>query len=387
MSKRKVCVVVTARTSYTKIKPILYALKEKKNIEIQIVCAASAVLNKYGEVDKIIEKDGFKVNERVFMIIESESLLTTAKTAGMGIIEFSGAFNRLDPDLVLVMADRYEVLSAAIAASYQNIPLAHVQGGEISGNIDEKVRHAITKLADIHFPATKRARDIIIQLGEEPSKVFLTGCPSTDITEQIVQNGELDFKFYDKYSVVGSEPILDDNFIIVMQHPDTTEYSKSRSQVTETLKAVHHSGKNAIWFWPNSDAGSDELSKGIRSYRENFDPENIGFIKNMEPNDFLKLLYMSNGILGNSSVGIRECSYLGIPSVNIGNRQNNRERGPNVLDVEEFESSKIKNAIHTHLKGRIEKSELYGNGDAGKRIADILSKVPYSYTKSLQIHI
>lgn len=384
MSRRKVCVVVTARTSYTKIKPILDALKEKDNIEIQIVCAASAVLNKYGEVDKIIEMDGFQVNERVFMIIESETLLTTAKTAGMGVIEFSGAFNRLKPDIVLVMADRYEVLSAAIAASYQNIPLAHVQGGEVSGNIDEKVRHAITKLADIHFPATKRARDIIIQLGEETSKVFLTGCPSTDITEQIIQKGELDFNFYNKYSVVGAEPILDDNFIIIIQHPDTTEYSKSRSQVTETLKAVHETQKKAIWFWPNSDAGSDEVSKGIRAYRENYDPKNIGFIKNMEPYDFLRLLYMSDGILGNSSVGIRECSYLGIPSVNIGNRQKNRERGPNVLDVDEFVASKIKNAIHSHLNGQIGKSKLYGNGDAGKKIADVLSEVTYSFTKSLQ---
>ena len=147
---RKICVVLTARTSYTKIKPILVAFKKDKSIDLQIVLAASALLDKYGNTDKMVTEDDFKINEKVFMTIESESLLNSAKSTGLGIIEFSGVFNRLKPDLVLVMADRFEVISAAISAAYQNIPLGHIQGGEVSGNIDEKVRHAITKLADFH---------------------------------------------------------------------------------------------------------------------------------------------------------------------------------------------------------------------------------------------
>ena len=169
---RKICVVITARTSYTKIKPILYHLNKKKSIKLQIVLAASAVLDKYGKVDDIVKNDGFPVDEKIYMLIESESLLNTSKSTGIGIIEFSSAFNRLKPDLVLVMADRFEVISAAISAAYQNIPLAHIQGGEVSGNIDEKVRHAISKLADYHFPSTLRSKKWLIKMGENSENVF-----------------------------------------------------------------------------------------------------------------------------------------------------------------------------------------------------------------------
>src|SRR5438874_2713018 len=152
---RRVTVVLTARTSYTKIKPILVALSGDSRVQLDVVCAASALLDRYGRVERTVEKDGFRISERIHMVLEAETLLTSAKSTGMGVIEFAGAFDRLRPDVVLLMADRYEVLAPAIAATYQNIPLAHVQGGEVSGNIDEKVRHAITKLSDVHFASTE----------------------------------------------------------------------------------------------------------------------------------------------------------------------------------------------------------------------------------------
>lgn len=379
---RKVCVVITARTSYTKIKPILVALKANPHVELQIVCAASAVLDRYGKVELTIEKDGFRISERIYMILEAETLLTSAKSAGMGVIEFAGAFDRLKPDVVLLMADRYEVIAPAIAASYQNIPLAHVQGGEVSGNIDEKVRHAITKLADLHFPATERARDWLIRMGERPEAVFCTGCPSTDLAKEVIENPTMDFDVYEKYGGVGDKPDLVNGFIVVMHHPVTTEYADARKQVSETLHAVSELNRPVLWFWPNPDAGSDDTSKMIRSFRENQPSSWLHFIKNMEPADFLRLLYASEGIVGNSSVAIRECSYLGVPAINIGSRQANRERGPNVVDVL-HDRHEIKSAIKSHLNGRVKRTNLYGQGDAGKKIADVVSSVSLSFYKSI----
>jgi UDP-hydrolysing UDP-N-acetyl-D-glucosamine 2-epimerase len=379
---RKVSVVLTARTSYTKIKPILVALKANPQVQLEIICAASALLDRYGKVERTVEKDGFRISERIHMVLEAETLLTSAKSAGMGVIEFAGAFDRLRPDVVLLMADRYEVLAPAIAASYQNIPLAHVQGGEVSGNIDEKVRHAITKLADLHFPATERARDWLIRMGERSETVFCTGCPSTDLAKEVLESPAMDFDVYRKYGGVGHTPDLSDGFIVVMQHPVTTEYADAGAQVAETLQAVATLSGPVLWFWPNSDAGGDETSKAIRAFRENHDPKHIHFIKNMEPADFLRLLVASNGIVGNSSVAIRECSYLGVPAIDIGSRQSNRERGPNVRNVG-YDRVEIGRAIREHLNRRVPSSTLYGHGDAGQKIADLVATVPLSFYKSI----
>lgn len=379
---RKVCVVLTARTSYTKIKPILTALKASKDVDLQVVCAASAVLERFGRVEKTVERDGFTINEKIYMILEAETLLTTAKSTGVGLIEFAGAFDRLRPDVVVVMADRYEVLAPAIAACYQNIPLAHVQGGEVTGNIDEKVRHAITKLADLHFPATKRAKEWLIRMGENSNNIYCTGCPSTDLAKDVVQNPVMDFDVYSKHGGVGACPDLAQGFIVVMQHPVTTEFKDARIQVSETLHAIRELNQPTLWFWPNPDAGSDDTSKMIRAFREHHDLNNIHFIKNMLPADFLRLLYASDGIIGNSSVAIRECSYLGVPAINIGSRQANRERGVNVIDVD-YDKTQIKQAVLKHFNGRVEKTTLYGNGDAGKKIADVLATAPLTYVKSI----
>lgn len=383
MKKRKICVILTARTSYAKIKPILDSIKGHKDLELQIVCAASAVLERYGHTDKMVEQDGFVISERVFMILEGETLLTSAKAAGIGVVEFSGAFDRLQPDAVLVMADRFEIIAAAIAASYLNIPLIHVQGGEVSGNIDEKVRHAVTKLADIHFPATKKAAQNIINMGESRNKVFCTGCPSVDLAREVLDNPDLDFDVYEKYGGVGSSPDLSNGYYIVMQHPVTTEYADARQQIEKTLNAMSKIDKPVVLFWPNVDAGGNEVSKGIRSFRENKKPTHMHFIKNMEPKDFLKFLNSSSGIVGNSSVAIREASYLGVPAVNIGSRQNARERGSNVCDVN-YNSEEIYNAVIRHCGKKIKQSTIYGSGNAGEQIADILATVELSFKKTLQ---
>lgn len=379
---RKICVVLTARTSYAKIQPILQAVKDNKDLELQVVCAASAVLERYGNTDKMVERDGFTINERVYNVLEGETLLTSAKATGIGIVEFSGTFHRLKPDAVLVMADRYEILSAAIAAAYLNIPLVHVQGGEVSGNIDEKVRHAVTKLADIHFPATKKAAKNIVRMGENPEKVFHVGCPSIDLARTVVEDPALGFDLYKKYGGVGETPDLSGGYYIVMQHSVTTEPEEGRKQIEQTLRAMNRVDKPVLWFWPNVDAGGDDVSKGIRSFRENEKPDHMHFIKNMSPPDFMRVLYGSLGIIGNSSVAIREASFLGTPAVNVGSRQNARERGPNVVDVG-YNENEIYNAVIKHCGGKSKSSPLYGEGNAGQKIADILAITPLSFTKTL----
>lgn len=379
---RRVCVVITARPSYSRIRSALEALNARDDIELQVVAAASALLDRYGCVVDEIERDGFKIASKVYMVLEGEQPLTMAKTTGIGMIELATALDNLDPDFVVTIADRHETLATAVAAAYMNIPLVHIQGGEITGSIDEKVRHAITKLSDYHLVSTKQAAERVIRMGEEPETVIVTGCPSIDIAAQVLERPELDFDPMKKYGGVGPQLDLSNDYMVVLQHSVTTEHELARSQVQETLHAVTDFGIPTIWFWPNPDAGSDGTSRGIRSFRESHGRSNLHFFKNMAPMDFLRLIYHSRCLVGNSSVGIRECSFLGVPVVNIGSRQMGRDRGANVLDTG-YERTAIADAIQTQsAKGRLVSDPLYGDGKAGGRIASALARIePRTYKR------
>jgi UDP-hydrolysing UDP-N-acetyl-D-glucosamine 2-epimerase len=379
----KICVVVTARPSYSRIKTALRAIDAHPELELQLVIAASALLERYGTAINYIEKDGFTVAAKVFNILEGENLTAQAKTTGLGILELSSVFERLNPDAVVTVADRFETMATAIAASYMNIPLVHIQGGEVTGNIDEKVRHAITKLADLHLVASEDARNRVIKMGENPEKVINTGCPSIDIAKEMISMSQLSFDPFQKYGGVGSMIDIHDGYLVVMQHPVTTEYSDSKKHVLETLHAIHQLNIPTFWFWPNVDAGADGTSKGMRSFREKHNPQNIHFFKNMEPTDFLELLYHSKCLIGNSSVGVRECAYLGVPVVNIGSRQGGRERGQNIIDVD-YNKDEIKAAIHKQIQhGRYDNDLIYGSGESGVMIADVLSKAEFTFDKKI----
>ncbi|WP_348655458.1 UDP-N-acetylglucosamine 2-epimerase [uncultured Roseivirga sp.] len=385
MNKRRICVVVTARPSYSRIKTAMLAMKEHPEIELQVVLAASSLLERYGNASRIIEKDGFDIAARVYNVLEGENLTSSARTTGVGIIELASVFERLSPHAVVTIADRFETMATAVAASYMNIPLIHIQGGEVTGNIDEKVRHAVSKLSDVHLVASENARARLIKMGEDPKMIFNTGCPSIDIARMVSEcnvsglvNG-----FDAKYGGVGKPVDYKSPYAVVMQHPVTTEYEKSRSQVELTLNVMESLNIPVIWFWPNVDAGSDGTSKGIRAFRERSSQNKFYFLKNMEPVDFLALLKNSMVLVGNSSVGIRECAYLGVPVVNIGSRQNGRVRGTNVIDVEhDFES--LKSAILKQIAhGPYSASHLYGDGYSGQRIAEILAKVDLTINKQI----
>ena len=385
MSKRKICVVVTARPSYSRIKTALKAIKDHPDLELQLIVAASALLGRYGSAVNYIEKDGFDITAKVFNILEGENLTAAAKSTGIGILELSTIFENHKPDMVVTVADRFETIATAIAASYMNIPLVHIQGGEVTGNIDEKVRHAITKLADLHLVASPKAKERVIKMGENPSRVHMTGCPSIDIADDVLQNSALDFDPLKKYSGVGAKIELKRGYLVVMQHPVTTEYNESRKQIEQTLFAIAELNIPTLWFWPNVDAGSDGTSKGLRAFREHHPEQakHIHFFKNMEPYDFLRVLKSSLMLIGNSSVGIRECAYLGIPVINIGSRQNGRERGRNVIDTG-YSTEEIIQGIRQHLRnGHFESDMIYGDGQAGNRIANILSTCEIGIEKVL----
>jgi len=238
-------------------------------------------------------------------------------------------------------------------------------------------------LADYHFVASENAKQRVIQLGENEAVVFNTGCPSIDIAQEVSKHSSLTFNPYEKYGGVGSQPDLSNGYIVVMQHPVTNEYQDSRKHIEATLRAIQTINKPTLWFWPNVDAGADGTSSGIRSFREKYKMENVHFFKNMEGDDFLNLLNASLCLIGNSSVGIRECAYLGVPVVNIGSRQNRRDRGENVVDVS-YDENEIVAAITSILsQNNRSKSNVYGGGDAGEKIALLLKELPLQFHKTI----
>ncbi|MBN1849820.1 MAG: UDP-N-acetylglucosamine 2-epimerase (hydrolyzing) [Deltaproteobacteria bacterium] len=379
--KRRICVVVNSRANYGRIKSVLLAVREQENLTLQIIVGASALLHRFGEVDKIILRDGFTPNATVYSILEGETPTTMAKSTGMAIMELSTLFENLKPDIVITVADRFETMATAIAASYMNICLAHTQGGEVTGSIDESVRHAVTKLSHLHFTATERATEYVIRMGEDPETVFFTGCPAIDLVAKL--DLTLPQDIFIRYMGVGPALDPDKPYLVVLQHPVTTEYGRGFAQINESLRAIASIKMQTVWLWPNVDAGSDEVSKGLRMFREKHNPGYIHFYRNFSPEDYGRLIYNSACLVGNSSSALREGSYLGVPAVNIGTRQLGRENGENVMHVD-HDAKAIEKAIKKQLdRGRYRSSSLFGDGHAGEKIAKILSETEISIQKKL----
>lgn len=370
---KKICVVVGSRANYSSIKSVMAAVREHPALELQLVVAASALLDRYGSVVNLIEKDGFEPSARIYMLIEGETPATMAKSTGVGLMELPTVFERLQPDVVLTVGDRFETMATTLAAAYMNIPVAHTMGGEVSGTIDESIRHAVTKFAHIHFPASKEAAERIVKLGEPEDTVHLVGCPRIDLVAEILKtaNGNLDEHLFDLG--VGSKLDISQPFILVSQHPVTTEYGEGERQIAATLEAVRETGLSAIVLWPNADAGSEDIARGIRKLRERHQDEKMHFFKNLPTATYVQLMARTACLVGNSSSGIREGAYIGTPVVNIGTRQIMRERGANVIEVP-HDKDAILGAIRTQLThGRYDMEPIYGDGTAGRRIAEILA--------------
>jgi UDP-hydrolysing UDP-N-acetyl-D-glucosamine 2-epimerase len=381
MAKRRICIVVNSRANYGRIKSVLRAIQEHPDLELQLVLGASALLYRFGNARDVIERDGFSAVASVYTIVEGETPTTMAKSTGLGIIELATQFENLKPDAVLTVDDRCETIAAAIAAAYMTIPLVHTQGGEVTGSIDESVRHAVTKLAHVHFPATERAAENVIRLGEDPGTVFMSGCPSIDLIADL--DLRLPDDLFDRYKGVGAPIDPKSPYLVVLQHPVTTEYGRGFDQIVETLAAVRATGMQAAWLWPNVDAGSDDVSKGLRVARERGEAERIHFYRNFSPEDYARLIANAACLVGNSSSALREGAYLGVPAVNVGTRQNGREHGRNVVHAM-YGRKAIEEAIRAQLRhGTYECDKMFGDGRAGEFIADKLATVKFKVQKQL----
>lgn len=368
----KIAVVLTARPSWSKLEPVCRALKAKPDVELQIIACASALLERYGNVSAVVERSGFAISERVWSVYEGESLLTSAKETGALLTELATTLFRLRPGVVLVCADRHEVLAGAQAAAYCNLPLCHMQGGERTGSIDDKVRDAITQLADYHLVCTERAKHRVYGLTGDWAHIWNTGCPSIDLAKQALSEPPVTAE---ELGGAGAAIDLSRPFLVVLQHPVTSEVEDAGQQIDDTLEAcVTYQRLPTLVFWPGQDAGGGQSSKVIRASWSRHPL--VHTVRNLPPLRFLRLLTQAACLVGNSSAGIRECSYLGVPVVNIGTRQTGRERGPNVADVEHWLHDPVQDisvAITSQLQhGPYQSSALYGRGDAGIGIAEVL---------------
>ncbi len=379
---RKICVVITSRAHYSRIVNLLHALKNRKDIELQIVVGASAVLNKYGNIVSDLEKEGFNITAKITMMVEGGSPITMAKTTGLGLLEFATVFENLNPDIVVVRGDRFETLAPAIASTYMNKILAHIEGGDRSGTIDESVRHAISKLAHIHFPTNEESAERLRKMGEHLDYIFNFG--SLDIEYLSKLNLDFPQDIFEKYVGVGDLGKLEKPYLVVLQHPVTTEHTLGYDQITETLQAINELKLPTIWVWPNADAGTEQVSKGIRVFRENNNLPHVRFLRNLHPADFSKLLNHAACVVGNSSAAIKECSFLGTPAVNIGTRQNSRLTGGNVTSVG-YNREEIKNAIEKQMQvGKYPSNTVYFKPNTSEKIAEVLATINPDIQKLIQ---
>ena len=375
-SRRKVCVVLVDRANYGRLKPVMHAIMHHPELELQVVAAGTMVLERFGQPVRIVREDGFPVLGEIYLELEGSTPTTMAKSVGFGIVEFASEFQRLRPDIVVIIGDRYEALAAGVAAAYMNLCIVHLQGGEVSGSTDESARHALTKLSHFHVPSTTRSAEFVTRMGEQASTVLTVGCPSSDIAREldrrldpVVVNGH------------GSGAVIDveQPFLLVIFHPTTTDYGDERNQMGEVLTALGRVRRPTLMLWPNIDAGADHISKAIRIFRERHDTGQwLRTITNLAPEDYLRVLASAACAVGNSSSFVRDASYFGTPVVLVGERQAGRERDRHVLPAAP-EADALTGAIEQQLAtGRYPPSSLYGDGFVSRRVADALARLePY----------
>lgn len=375
-NKRKILVVLVDRANYGRLEPVMHAVQAHEALELSVLCSGSMVLPRFGRSVDVVKSAGFPVDAEIFMEIEGSNPMTMAKSVGLSVMECANAYHRLQPDIVLMIGDRFEALGAAIAAAYMNLPLVHIQGGEVSGSIDESARHAISKLAQFHVPSTERARTFLLRMGERVDTILTVGCPSSDIAR------ELDVQFDSSLinDMGGGATIdCDKPYGLVVYHPTTTEYAHGSEGIKQFLDALANAEIPLVMLWPNIDAGSQQISKLIRTYRTEGKFNHIRFLTNLSPTDYLKVLGRASVAIGNSSSFVRDAGYFGTPVVLVGNRQQGRESDVHVTQVRENAESILACLQEKRIHGRYEPSTLYGDGQVSERVANALATLePYS---------
>ena len=368
--KQKISITTGTRSEYGILRELIKEISKSKKLELYLLVTGTHLSKKFGYTINEIKKDKIPIHAKIKMIPSGNTPYDMSVSLGKGIVGFSKIFKKIKPDLNVVLGDRDEALASALSASHMNIPNAHIHGGEISQGIDEYNRHAITKISNIHFAATKKSKERIIKMGENRRNVILTGSPSIDEIKmsKISSKHELE----KKYLVDLDKPLF-----LLIQHPVTTEFEKSGLQIKMTLDALSKLKNQTIAILPNSDAGNEQIINQLRIFSKK-----CNFLKvfpNLPRNDYLGFLRHCSALIGNSSSGLIEGSYLHTPVVNIGIRQLGREKDVNVIDVPIFSKSLILNALKKSLKKKnkkIKNSLIYGTGNASKKIVQYLETIP-----------
>jgi len=367
--KRKIVVTTGARSEYGILRPVLLDIKKSKKLELQLIVSGMHLSKKYGLTINEIKKDGFKIYETIKMAPIGDSSYHMSKSLGEGIIKFSEVFKKLKPDINLILGDRDEAFASALAASHMNIPNAHIHGGDKSkAGIDEYNRHAITKISNIHFTATKKSTLRVKRMGEDPKYIFCTGSPSIDdVVNKNITNRKYLEKKYKMY--------FSGNEIILIFHPVTTEIEKAEQHITNLLNSAIKFKNQIIAIAPNSDAGGQIIFNTLQKFSKNYSL--IKLYKSIPRRDYLGMLKYGGILVGNSSSGIIEASYFNIPVVNIGIRQESRESGNNVINTNNTSNSimtGIKKAFNLKNK-KFRMNKIYGNGKSSEKIINILENI------------
>ena len=381
--KRKIAVFTGNRAEYGLQYPILRALSSDPRFDYYLLAGGAHLQQDFGKTVAEIEADGFKVWRQVDMVMEQDTLFATAQAIGTGILSLSKLLDELRPDLFVVYADRFESFAAMITGTQMNIPTAHVEGGDYTegGALDDSVRHAMTKLAHLHFTTNEQAADRVRGLGEEPWRVFNVGFPALDLVaagnyatpDAVITDLNLDIK----------RPI-----ILFCQHSVTTEFEQAAQQVRPALEALAElakEGYQSIITYPNNDAGGQHIVNEIKELETRGLP-NLQFTKSLGRHRFHGVLNVigrhgRGAFIGNSSAGIKETPVFGCPAINVGSRQQGRLRGENVLDTP-YEKQAILNTLRQCVEDEAFRTQCatcvnpYGAGNAGPRIADILATIP-----------
>ncbi|MBW9171009.1 UDP-N-acetylglucosamine 2-epimerase [Clostridium estertheticum] len=368
--KRKIAVITGTRADYGIFYYVLKEIEKHEALDLKLIVCGMHLCPEYGMTVNEIEKDGFDIADKFETILASDTGASMAKSIGLSIISMAQSFDRIKPDLLLILGDRGEMLAAATAAIHMNIPVAHIHGGEVTGTVDESVRHAITKLSHIHFPANEDSKQRIIKLGEKEKNIYVVGAPGLDYIKktQYISRSEMLKKF----------ELKDDKIFLLTQHPVTTERDMVECQIRETLDAVVELGYQTIVSYPNSDNGGREIIKVIEEYRAKY--PFLKVFRNLSQVEYLSFLDIAAVMIGNSSSGIIEAPSFKLPVVNIGSRQDGRLRASNIIDVPYGKESVIrgiKKAIYDEgFKNQLENcTNPYGDGNASGKIAQIISEV------------
>lgn len=365
---RHIVYISGTRADYGLMRHTLLAIEKNPNLKLSVVATGMHLMFEFGKTIKEIKKDGFKVH-KVEATYKKDDKASMAEFIGRFSLKLTQLFKKIKPDIILLLGDRAEMLAGAVVGTYFGIPVAHIHGGDVSSTVDESARHAITKLANIHFPATKGSANRILKMGENEKYIYVVGAPGLD---------EINTKSFSKIYLKKKFGLdLTNPLLVVVQHPVSQEVKEAEMQMSKTMEAVKSLNLQTLVIYPNADAGWRRMIRTIEKYRKN---PLVKIFKNINHKEFLSLMRYTSVMIGNSSSGIIEAPSFKLPAVNIGTRQEGRERSTNVIDVV-YNKKEIKKAIRKALydknfREKVKKCKNpYGDGKAGIRIANILSKI------------